>query len=214
MNQDKRANRYSLKIIDIDGNENIIPITYNGKSLKKMPLTIIDMMTANYSKEAFKQSLLESGYNYGYIFIEYKMGGERRTLDVVYNNETIKRESSFRQQEIMAGRGEPKRSENVILLGYELMNAERHNKKLWSHLQRKNYIWTKLTLAVATYNHLIDIEANPNDIIDYQFEIMNEIGEYSTFRKITLGIEEYLKSPNEAEDIVENTIKQKLYKKR
>ncbi len=217
MNNDIRANRYSLKIMDINGNESIIPVVYNGKIMEKMPLSIIDAMTTSYeTKEEFKKLLIEYGYNYGYVFIEYKANSKKKTLEVAYGDqEIIKKESKYRENEILAGKKEPKRSENVCNLCHELIEIERHHKKLWSYLQRKNYIWTNLTLAVATYNYMIDNQASPDEIIQFQFDIMKEIGSYSIFRKITLGIEEYYKKYNQDcnEDIVEKTIKQKILKR-
>lgn len=218
MIKDTRANRYSLKIIDINGEETIIPINYNEKTYEKMPLSIIDKMTTKYSEEELLRMLMDMGYNYGYIFIDYRTQGKRKTLPVAYSDkELIADESNFREKQIQLGNGEPKISENTIKVFYQLVAIERHNKKLWSYLQHKNYIWTDLTLAVATYNHMQDIEANQNDILEYQYDILEKIGSYSNFRKIIMGINKFKEKefiethPNEYQsDIYKETIKKKI----
>ncbi|MBR3198399.1 MAG: hypothetical protein IKG27_00105 [Bacilli bacterium] len=211
MYEDKRANRYSLKIADMELNETVIPINYNGETKEKMPLTVIDDMTTKFeTKEDFKKFLMDLGYDYGYVFIEYRAKGERHIIDAAYGPGLIAKESSFREKELNRGKEEPKRSENIILLGYELIDIERHNKPLWSHLQK--YMWKDLKAAISTYNHMLDIEAEPRYILEYQYDIMNYLGDYTVFRKIVLGIDEFYKKEYN-EDIVEKNIKQKVMKK-
>ena len=194
MDKDKRANRYSLKLITFDKEEIIIPINYNGETLEKMPLSKIDLMTTHYSENELKDTLISLGYPKGNLFIEYKVNGQIKTLNVVYNDiSEITEECKFRESELAKGNKEPKISENVILLFYKLLKAERYNKKLWSHLQRKKHIWTNITLAVATYNYLIDIKADEEELLYYQNETLKIIGDYKKYRDIYCGIDEFYK---------------------
>ena len=149
MYEDKRANRYSLKIAFANGDETTIPINYNGETKEKMPLTVIDDMTTKFeTKEDFKKFLMDLGYDYGYVFIDYRAKGKRHIIDAAYGPGLIANESSFRERQLNMGKEEPKRSENIILLGYELIDIERHNKPLSSHLQK--YMWKDLKAAIST----------------------------------------------------------------
>lgn len=198
MNKDKRANRYSLKIVDKDKKSTTVLITHNGKTMEKMPLSKIDAMTSYYKNEdELIKSLIELGYPFGNLFIEYKANGQIKHLDVIYSDiKEVAEEASFRENEIFKGNEEPKTSENVILLCYKLIEIERHNKELWRYLQNKNSIWTNITLAVSTHNYLEDIKASEEDITSYQCEILKIIGDYRKFRDIYTGIYNFYRLDN------------------
>ncbi len=203
MNKDNRANRYSLVSIDMFGNTKTIEIAYNGKVMSKLPLATIDRMTTNYNSESeFLSELMNIGYDFGHLYIEYRVNRETKYIDVAYaDNIEIAEESTYREEAINSGKEEPKRSKNVIELSYKLINIQRRHKKLWSYLQLKNYISSKLVLLIATYNYFIDTEVNENDILEYYQDITREISNYRVFRDISYGINEYekhLKKENKA----------------
>ena len=206
MKKDNRANRYSLKIIDKNGLGRTVLIDYNGKIREKMPLSIIDMMTTKYEKEEFKKLLMSMGYDYDLIFIEYRSKGQRKFLDVAYNDkDIIAKESAFREEKALSKK-EVKKSENVMLLFYQLIDIQRHNKKLWTYLQNKKYIWSDLTILIANYNYLVDKNNYSYDTLEYQNDIIKLLGNYLVFRKITLGIDEYFEK-------FHDILSEKVYKK-
>ncbi len=206
MKKDNRANRYSLKIIDKNGLERTVLIDYNGKIREKMPLSIIDMMTTKYEKEEFKKLLMSMGYDYDLIFIEYRSKGQRKFLDVAYNDkDIIAKESAFREEKALSKKV-VKKSENVMLLFYQLIDIQRHNKKLWTYLQNKKYIWSDLTILIANYNYLVDKNNYSYDTLEYQNDIIKLLGNYLVFRKITLGIDEYFEKSHDI-------LSEKVYKK-
>lgn len=195
MNKDNRANRYSLKHTDINGNETVIKIIYKGKALSKLPLATIDNMTTKYANEAeFLKELMSLGYENGHLSIEYRAQGETRTIDVAYSDQqVIARESELRENAIASGHEEPKKSKNVTDLVSKIIDIQRNEKELWSYLQIRHYIRENFANLVDTFNILLDNKSNPNERIDYYYYIKNEIGQYREFRNIYMGIDEYNK---------------------
>ncbi len=202
MKKDKRANRYSLTHFDILGNKTTIKINYNGKDMAKLPLATIDRMTTAYeSEKEFIMLLMKLGYDFGHLYIEYRANGETKYINVAYaDNQDIAKESTYREEEIAKGKEEPKRSKQVIELAHKLIHIQKNLKDLWSYLQRKRYISSELAILIATYNYLIDIKASEKDILDYQLDIIKEVGKYRVFRDIFYGMNEYTKQITQKEE--------------